>query len=64
MSQGDFGDNADVDDAFLEELMNSDIDVQGDNEADEAPAAAAAAAECTLLVLGNIWECPKIRKFV
>ena len=41
--------------------MNSDIDVRGDNEADEAPAAAAA---CTLPVLGNIWECPKIRKFV
>jgi len=54
MSQGDFGDNADVDDAFLEELINTDIDVRGDNEADEAPAAAAA---CTLPVLGNIWEC-------
>ena len=43
--------------------MNLDIDVRGDNEADEAPVAAAA-AECTLPVLGNIWECPKIRKFV
>ena len=61
MSQGNFGDNADVDDALLEELMNTDIDVQGDNEADDAPAAAAA---CTLLVLGNIWECPMLRKFV
>jgi len=62
MSQGDFGDNSDVDDAFLEELMNKDIDVQGDNEADEA--AAAAAAACTLPVLGNDWECHMLRKFV
>ena len=61
MCQGDFGDDSDDDDAFLEELMNKDIDVQGDNEAGEAPAAAAA---CTLPVLGNIWECPMLRKFV
>ena len=27
MSQGDFGDNDDVDDAFLEELMSTDIDL-------------------------------------
>ena len=60
MSQGDFGDNADVDDAFLEELINTDIDVRGDNDADEV---AAAAAACTLPVLGNIWECHMLRRF-
>ena len=62
MSQGNFGDNDDVDDAFLEELMNTDIDVQGGNEEDEA--AAVAAVACTLPVIDNIWECPMLRKFV
>ena len=61
MSQGDFGDNDDVDDAFLAELMstNDNIDVEGENEEDGA-----AAATCTLPVLGNIWECPMLRKLV
>ena len=36
MSQGDFGDDNDVDDAFLAELMSTtdDIDVEGENEED------------------------------
>ena len=64
MSQGDFGDfgdNDDVDDAFLLELMSTPdgIDVEGGNEEDGA-----AAATCTLPVLGNIWECPMLRKLV
>jgi hypothetical protein len=55
MSQGNFGDNDDVDDAFLAELMSTtdNIDVEGENEGDGV-----AAATCTLPVLGNIWECP------
>ena len=57
MSQGNFTDNDDVDDAFLAELMSTDIDV-GEEEG------AAAAAACTLPVLGNIWECSMLRKLV
>jgi hypothetical protein len=59
MSQGDFGDNDDVDDAFLVELMSTDIDVGGGNEEDGV-----AAAACTLAVLDHIWECPMLRKFI
>ena len=61
MSQGNFGDNDDVDDAFLAELMSTtdNVDVEGENEGDGA-----AAATCTLPVLGNIWECPMLRKVV
>jgi hypothetical protein len=61
MSQGDFGDNNDIDDVYLAELMSTtnDIDVEGEHEEDGA-----AAATCTLPVLGNIWECPMLRKLV
>ena len=60
MLEGDFGDNDDVDDAFLEDLMNADVDVRGGGNDEEDEAAAAH----TLPVLGNIWECPMIRKLV
>jgi hypothetical protein len=62
MSQGDFGDDNDVDDAFfLADLMSTtdDIDVERGNEEDGA-----VAATSTLPVLGNIWECPMLRKLV
>jgi hypothetical protein len=39
--------------------MSTDIDVGGGNKEDGA-----AAAACTLPVLGNVWECPMLRKFV
>ncbi len=46
---------------FWVELMSTtdDIDVEGGNEEDGA-----VAATCTLPVLGNIWECPMLRKLV
>ena len=60
MIEGDFGDNDDVDDAFLEDLMNADVDVRGGGNDEDNEVAAAHA----LPALGNIWECPMIRKLV
>ncbi len=39
--------------------MSTDIDVGGGNEEDGV-----AVVACTLAVLGNIWECPMLRKFI
>jgi hypothetical protein len=57
MSQGELATEEDIDDAFLENMMAPDVDVQGNEAHREAVVG-------TLPVLNNIWECPMLSKTV
>jgi hypothetical protein len=56
MSHGDFGEEDDIDNNVLDELMNGDVDEQSNEEEVEAVG--------TPPVLNNIWECPMLSKTV